>query len=121
MNNALILRRALALVATVLLINVALPVKAGDNEPYPRILVTGEGEVHNERRLARLPKGVSYLICHPSSEGVELSRIAPAQAHQPEFERAFYGGPAGRAALERHGVRIVGMRPLRALLRADAG
>jgi len=43
MNNALILRRALALVATVLLINVALPVKAGDNEPYPRILVTGEG------------------------------------------------------------------------------
>ncbi len=78
----------------------------------------GDGHAHNARRLDRLPAGVSYLICHPAEEGVELSSITPEQAHQREFERGFYGGDAGREALAERGIHTVGMRPLRDLLRA---
>jgi hypothetical protein len=78
----------------------------------------GDGAAHNERRLAGLGRGVSYLICHPARGGEELSHITPVSAHQRDFERSFYGGPAGRAALERAGIRTVGMRALRDLVRA---
>jgi hypothetical protein len=35
-----------------------------------------------------------------------------------DFERSFYGGEAGRRALEAEGIRTVGMRALRELVRA---
>jgi predicted glycoside hydrolase/deacetylase ChbG (UPF0249 family) len=80
----------------------------------------GEGAAHNARRLARLGPGVSYLICHPARGGDELSAIA-SDAHARDFERSFYGGGAGRRALEAEGIHTLGMRPLRELMRAAAG
>ena len=80
----------------------------------------GEGAAHNARRLARLGPGVNYLICHPAQGGDELSAIAP-DAHARDFERSFYGGQAGSRALEAEGIRTLGMRPLRELMRAAGG
>jgi len=79
----------------------------------------GAGEDHNRKRLEKLPAGVSYLICHPARDGEELRAVTPHSAHQRDFERRFYGGETGRRALEAAGVRTVGMRPLRDLVRAE--
>jgi hypothetical protein len=38
-----------------------------------------------------------------------------------DFERRFYGGEAGRRAFEEQGLRRVGMRSLRDLVRARTG
>jgi len=78
----------------------------------------GEGAAHSARRLDRLEPGVSYLICHAARGGPELDAITTS-GHAREFERTFYGGPAGRQALEERGIRTIGMRPLRDLMRAD--
>ena len=77
----------------------------------------GQGEAHNRARLAGLGVGVSYLICHPALAGEELAAITET-AHMRDFERRFYGGEAGARALEAEGLRSVGMRPLRDLVRA---
>jgi predicted glycoside hydrolase/deacetylase ChbG (UPF0249 family) len=79
----------------------------------------GEGDRHNRQRLARLAPGVTYLICHPARAGAELESIA-SDAHARDFERSFYGGDVGRRALEAEGIRTVGMRALRDLMR-DGG
>jgi len=76
----------------------------------------GEGLAHNAERLDGLGPGVSYLICHPARGGEELEAISP-DAHARDFERTFYGGAAGRRALEARGIRTVGMRALRDLMR----
>ena len=76
----------------------------------------GRGLEHNRARLSRLTPGVHYLICHAARAGEELTAISP-DAHAREFERSFYGGEAGRRALDEAGVRTVGMRPLRELYR----
>jgi hypothetical protein len=81
----------------------------------------GKGLEHNRARLAGLPRGVSYLICHPARDGEELRAICPAHAHQRDFERGFYGGRAGREALEAEGVKTVGMRAVRELMRSAPG
>jgi hypothetical protein len=78
----------------------------------------GGGEAHNLERLRRVAPGLNYLICHPARGGEELTAIAP-DAHMREFERSFYGGEAGRRALEREGIRTIGMRPLRDLVRFE--
>ena len=77
---------------------------------------SGEGRTHNERRIRNLGAGLNYLICHPAQGGEELSAITDS-AHQRDFEREFYGGAAGRAALSEVGVETIVMRPLRDLLR----
>ena len=79
----------------------------------------GEGEVHNVRRISELSAGLNYLICHPAQGGDELSAITDS-AHQRNFERQFYGGEAGRAALAEAGVETVGMHQLRSLLHGAA-
>jgi predicted glycoside hydrolase/deacetylase ChbG (UPF0249 family) len=76
----------------------------------------GEGHAHNLARLRGLRPGVSYLICHPAQGGPELSEICP-DAHARDFERGFYGGEAGRRALESLGIRTLGMRALRESMR----
>ena len=76
----------------------------------------GRGEAHNRARLAKLGSGVSYLICHPARGGEELEAITDT-AHMREFERTFYGGESGRRALAEAGLRSVGMRALRELVR----
>ena len=78
----------------------------------------GRGDAHNLRRISELGAGLNYLICHPAQAGDELSAIADT-AHQRDFERQFYGGEAGRAALAEAGVETIGMRPLRDLLRSS--
>lgn len=76
----------------------------------------GEGEVHNRARLAGLAPGVNYLVCHPARGGDELDALCDT-AHMREFERSFYGGESGRRALDELGVRSVGMRAIRELVR----
>lgn len=78
----------------------------------------GDGEPHNLRRIDALAPGLNYLICHPAQGGDELSAITDT-AHQRDFERRFYGGEPGRAALARAGVEMIGMRPLRDLMRSS--
>jgi predicted glycoside hydrolase/deacetylase ChbG (UPF0249 family) len=78
----------------------------------------GDGEAHNRNRLARLGPGVNYLICHPARAGEELDAIA-SDGHMRDFERRFYGGPLGRRALEEEGIRRIGMRALRTLVRQE--
>lgn len=81
----------------------------------------GQGLEHNRRRVAGLGPGVSYLICHAAQGGEELSQVTPDSAHQRDFERTFYGGEAGYAALQSAGVRTIGMRALRDLVRGEGG
>jgi hypothetical protein len=76
----------------------------------------GQGEAHNLGRLRGLRPGVNYLICHPAQGGPELSEIC-GDAHARDFERGFYGGEAGRRALEAEGIRTLGMRALRESMR----
>ncbi|MDH5236050.1 MAG: ChbG/HpnK family deacetylase [Acidimicrobiia bacterium] len=75
----------------------------------------GDGVTHNQRRLDGLGPGLNYLICHPAQRGGELEAITDS-AHCREFERTFYGGPAGYDALASAGIATIGMRPLRDLL-----
>jgi predicted glycoside hydrolase/deacetylase ChbG (UPF0249 family) len=77
----------------------------------------GEGAAHNAKRIAQLGSGVTYLICHPAKGGEELDASAGGSAHAREFERTFYGGEAGRRALADAGIKTVGMRALRELMR----
>jgi predicted glycoside hydrolase/deacetylase ChbG (UPF0249 family) len=77
----------------------------------------GRGIEHNTGRLERLVPGLNYLICHPARDGEELRAVMPWGAHQRDFERSFYGGEAGRRALAERGLRTLGMRPLRDLMR----
>jgi predicted glycoside hydrolase/deacetylase ChbG (UPF0249 family) len=76
----------------------------------------GEGEPHNRSRLRGLRTGIHYLICHPAQGGSELSEICP-DAYARDFERGFYGGAAGESALAEEGIRTLGMRALRDLIR----
>ena len=79
----------------------------------------GEGLAHNRRRLAGLGQGVSYLICHAAAGGEELTSVTPDSAHQRDFERSFYGGELGHKELQAAGVRTIGMRALRGLVRSE--
>ena len=80
----------------------------------------GDGLEHNRRRLERITPGIHYLICHAARAGDELRAISP-DAHAREFERSFYGGDSGRRAFDEAGIRTVGMRTLRDLLRNGSG
>ncbi len=78
-----------------------------------------QGEAHNAKRIAGLQAGVNYLICHPAKSGEELATVTPDSHLQRDFERRYYGGAPGAKALEGAGVRTLGMRPLRDLLRGE--
>jgi predicted glycoside hydrolase/deacetylase ChbG (UPF0249 family) len=77
----------------------------------------GEGEAHTQKRLDRLGTGLTYWIIHPAKDGEEIRAISP-DAHARTFEHAFYGSARGRDAFAKAGIKTVGMRPLRDLLRA---
>jgi predicted glycoside hydrolase/deacetylase ChbG (UPF0249 family) len=76
----------------------------------------GTGAEHNRTRLEKLTVGVTYLICHPARGGAELDAIVN-DGHAREFERTYYGGAPGHRALAEHGIRTIGMRSLRDLIR----
>jgi predicted glycoside hydrolase/deacetylase ChbG (UPF0249 family) len=78
----------------------------------------GEGLAHNAKRLARVVPGLNWLLCHAAKGGDELTAVTPGSAHARDFERTFYGGEAGRRAFREAGIRTVGMRPLRELMRS---
>ena len=95
-----------------------------DFAPTPSTSRLGEGLAHNRRRLARLGRGVSYLICHAAAGGEELSSVTPDSAHQRDFERSFYGGEVGRKELEAAGIqhrRDAGAPGARARRRIERG
>jgi len=77
----------------------------------------GAGEAHTKQRMDRLGAGITYFIIHPAKDGEELRAIAP-DAHARTFEHQFYGSERGREAFAKAGIRTVGMRPLRDLVRA---
>jgi len=77
----------------------------------------GAGESHTTTRLSRIGTGVTYLITHPARDGEELRAISP-DAHARVFEHGFYGSQAGRDRFAKEGIRTVGMRALRDLVRA---
>ena len=76
-----------------------------------------EGEAHTSGRLEGLGAGITYLIIHPAQDGEELRAISP-DAHARAFEHRFYGSAKARERFAAEGIRTVGMRPLRDLLRA---
>ncbi len=78
----------------------------------------GSGEAHNRARLRRLGSGLSYLITHCASGGPELERITPESWRQRAEEHRIYSDGTMTGALRDEGVRTIGMRPLRDLLRA---
>ena len=80
----------------------------------------GGGQAWNLKRIEGLRPGLNWLVCHAAEGGEELSSITPKDAHHREFELGFYGGEAGREALVAAGVKTIGMRPLRDLMRASA-
>jgi hypothetical protein len=86
-------------------------------DPHSLDFAEGEGIEWNRRRIAGLKTGVNWLLCHAARDGDELRAITPDSAHHRDFERTFYGGEAGRLELEAAGVRTVGMRELRDLMR----
>ena len=78
----------------------------------------GQGEAHTRTRLDRLGAGLTYLIIHPAKDGEEIRAISP-DAHARIFEHQFYGSARGRDAFAKAGIKTVGMRPLRELVRAS--
>ena len=78
----------------------------------------GAGDAHTSGRLDALGHGVTYLIIHPAKDGEELRAIAP-DAHARAFEHQFYGSQRGRDRFAKEGIRTVGMRALRDLVRAS--
>lgn len=76
----------------------------------------GAGAAHARKRLDGLAAGLTYFIIHPAKDGEEIRAIS-ADAHARVFEHEFYGSARGREAFATAGIRTIGMRPLRDLLR----
>jgi len=79
----------------------------------------GEGMAHTRKRLDRLQPGVTFFITHAARGGEELAAVTPGDAHAREFERTFHGGEIGRRTFAERGIRTLGMRRVRALLRGE--
>jgi predicted glycoside hydrolase/deacetylase ChbG (UPF0249 family) len=88
-------------------------------DPYSLDFAEGEGVEWNRNRIAGLKPGVNWLLCHAALDGDELRAITPDSAHHRDFERQYYGGPPGREALDAAGIKTIGMRPLRDLMRSS--
>jgi len=77
----------------------------------------GTGADHNRARVDGFGAGISYLITHCARGGKELESIAPDWRQRDEERQIYSDG-----TMERHfadsGVKTLGMRPLRELVRA---
>ncbi len=76
----------------------------------------GTGPEHNARRLDRLGEGLSYLITHCAEGGPELESITQDWRQRDEEHRIYSDGTMARE-LSARGMRTLGMRPLRDLVR----
>jgi predicted glycoside hydrolase/deacetylase ChbG (UPF0249 family) len=79
----------------------------------------GEGAQHNARRVDSLRPGLSFLILHAARGAPELESISPRWRQRDEEHRIYSDGTMERT-LDRAGVRRIGMRPLRDLLRGGS-
>ena len=77
----------------------------------------GSGAEHNTRRLSGLGPGLSYLITHSALGGDELESIAPDWRQRDEEHRIYSDGTM-KSVLDELGIRTLGMRPLRDLIRS---
>lgn len=77
----------------------------------------GTGAQHNRARVDAFGPGIAYLITHCAQGGDELAAIAPDWRQRDE-ERRIYAGGEMAAHLQATGVKTIGMRPLRELLRS---
>jgi len=80
----------------------------------------GQGLEHNRARLERLGPGLSYLITHCARGDDELRALA-SDWRLREEERRIYSDGSMQRALDEAGVRTLGMRALRELMRASEG
>jgi predicted glycoside hydrolase/deacetylase ChbG (UPF0249 family) len=80
----------------------------------------GTGLAHNTKRLERLGPGLSYLITHAAQGGDELAAITADWRARDEERRIYSDGSMARV-LDTRGVRTIGMRHLRDLIRTDPG
>lgn len=76
----------------------------------------GTGPQHNRTRVENLDTGLSYLITHCADGDAELQSIAPDWRQRDEEQRIYSDGTMGSFFGER-GVKTIGMRPLRDVLR----
>jgi hypothetical protein len=77
----------------------------------------GAGAEHNRRRIEGLGPGLSYLIIHAARGGPELESITRDWRQRHE-EHVIYSDGTMESVLEEAGIRTVGMRRLRDLVRA---
>jgi hypothetical protein len=69
------------------------------------------------RLFDELPPGLTYLITHPAKDTPELRAIAPDwRARVADFDTFRDDGLAHH--LRRHGIQVIGWRPLLELMRA---
>ena len=77
----------------------------------------GTGAEHNARRLDGLGPGLSWLLIHAARGGPELESITPDWRQRDEEHRIYSDGTMEQT-FSRAGVRRIGLRPLRDLVRA---
>ncbi|MCH6588472.1 MAG: hypothetical protein IH805_09205 [Proteobacteria bacterium] len=73
----------------------------------------GTGIAHNQTRVGKLEKGLSYLITHCARGGPELESITDDWRQRDEEHRIYSDGSMSRFFAEQ-GIDTIGMRPLRA-------
>jgi len=76
----------------------------------------GAGVAHTSTRLDRIGAGITYLITHPAKDGGEIRAISP-DSHARIFEHEFYGSARGKDEFAKRGIKTVGMRAMRDLMR----
>jgi hypothetical protein len=77
----------------------------------------GTGHPHNSQRLDRLGAGLNYLITHCARGGDELESITDDWRQRDEEHRIYSDGTMS-AEFDKRGIRTIGMRPLRDLVRS---
>ena len=78
----------------------------------------GTGHVHNKSRLERFGPGLGYLITHCARGDEQLQSITADWRQRDEEHRIYSDGTMGRE-IAAAGIRSIGMRPLRDLVRAS--
>jgi len=77
----------------------------------------GKGTEHNRRRIEGFAPGLSYLITHCARGGEQLESITHDWRQRDEEHRIYSKDGSMQQVIEAAGVRTIGMRPLRDLLR----
>ena len=76
----------------------------------------GRALAHNTERVDGLGAGLSYLVTHCAEGGDEIAGFAP-DWQQRDGEHKIYSDGSMQRVIDERGIRTIGMRPLRDLLR----